>query len=199
MTLAWLDPAAVPETLFAAWLEAAVAAEINDPNAMSLATVGEDGIPNIRIVLLKGFDQDGFSFFTNYESRKGQELLNQPRAGLCFHWKSLRRQVRATGTVERVSAAASDAYFATRPRRSQIGAWASIQSSPLADRAEFEKRLAEFNARYPDTVPRPPHWGGFVLRPKTIEFWQELEFRLHDRVLFKRDADGSWYGERLYP
>lgn len=199
MTQTWLDPAAAPMALFNQWFAAATASEPNDPNAMALATLGPDGMPSVRIVLLKAFDDSGFTFFTNYESRKGDELGDHQQVAFCLHWKSLLRQIRVEGTVSKVPAAVSDTYFAQRPRESQLGAWASLQSRPLPDRAQFEARLAEYAAKYPDTVPRPPHWGGYKIAPRAIEFWQQFDFRLHDRVSFTRDADGSWHGMRLYP
>lgn len=191
-----------PFGLFAAWLLEAEKSEPNDPNAMALATVDADGLPDVRMVLLKDFDEDGFVFYTNYESAKGRELIGQPKAALLFHWKSLRRQVRVRGPVEQVSAAEADAYFATRPRHSRLGAWASQQSRPLESRFALEKAVALVAARYPlGEVPRPPHWSGFRVRPQQIEFWKDGAFRLHDRVLFSRaaaDAEG-WQSQRLYP
>ena len=190
-----------PFGLFAAWLLEAEKSEPNDPNAMALATVDADGLPDVRMVLLKDFDEDGFVFYTNYESAKGRELIAQPKAALLFHWKSLRRQVRVRGPVEQVSAAEADAYFATRPRHSRLGAWASQQSRPLESRFALEKAVALVAARYPlGEVPRPPHWSGFRIRPQQIEFWKDGAFRLHDRVLFSRAADaGGWQSQRLYP
>lgn len=191
-----------PFGLFAAWLLEAEKSEPNDPNAMALATVDEDGLPDVRMVLLKDFDGDGFVFYTNCESAKGRELIAQPKAALLFHWKSLRRQVRVRGPVEQVTAAEADAYFATRPRHSRLGAWASQQSRPLESRFALEKAVALVAARYPiGEVPRPPHWSGFRIRPQQIEFWKDGAFRLHDRVLFTRsstDAEG-WQSQRLYP
>ncbi|HYE50325.1 MAG TPA: pyridoxamine 5'-phosphate oxidase [Azospirillaceae bacterium] len=189
-----------PFALFRAWLAEAEAAEPNDPNAMSLATVGPDGMPSARIVLLKGLDERGFVFYTNTESRKGDQLGAHPKAALCFHWKSLRRQIRVEGEVERVTEAEADAYFQSRPRGSRIGAWASVQSRPLPDRATLEARVAEFTARFGEAeIPRPPHWSGYRVVPGRIEFWQDREFRLHDRRLFVRAAGGGWTDERLYP
>ncbi len=188
-----------PYELFDEWFKAAESKEPNDANAMSLATVDADGMPSVRMVLLKGVDQRGFVFYTNYESRKGEQLLAHPRAALCFHWKSLRRQVRIEGEVERVSDAEADAYFATRPRASQIGAWASEQSRPLTGRFELEKRIAQFTARHAiGAVPRPPHWSGFRVLPARIEFWEDRPFRLHDRLVYHRQESG-WTTERLYP
>lgn len=190
-----------PFARFAGWLKEAEAGEPNDPNAMALATVDETGLPDVRMVLLKGFDSRGFVFFTNLESAKGRELTAVPKAALCFHWKSLRRQVRIRGPVEPVDAEEADAYFATRPRGSQIGAWASEQSRPLESAFALEKRVAEFTARFGfGTVPRPPHWSGFRVRPLSIEFWRDRPFRLHERLFFGRGAlDAPWRTARLYP
>lgn len=188
-----------PFELFAAWLEDASASEPNDPNAVALATVDPDGLPNVRMVLLKGFDEAGFVFYTNYESAKGREILASKKAAMCFHWKSLRRQVRVRGPVEPVSAAEADAYYATRPRGSRIGAWASKQSHPLESRFALERAVAEYTARYAiGEIPRPAHWSGFRIVPETIEFWHDRPFRLHDRVVFSRSGDG-WEKSRLYP
>jgi len=188
-----------PLDIFAVWLGEAEAAEPHDANAMALSTVGEDGMPSCRMVLLKGYDAQGFVFYTNFESRKGRQLLATPRAALLFHWKSLRRQVRIEGAVSPVSAEEADAYFASRPRQSQIGAWASQQSRPLEGRYELEKRVVLFGAKYAiGTVPRPPYWSGFRLIPRLIEFWQDGAFRLHDRLVYSRAAEG-WTTERLYP
>ena len=188
-----------PFRQFALWFEEAEVKEPNDPSAMALATVGADGMPSVRMVLLKGVDERGFVFYTNLESRKGEQLAGQPLAALCFHWKSLRRSVRVEGTVEAVTAAQADAYFATRPRSSQIGAWASSQSRPLAGRFELEKRIARFTAQFGvGAVPRPPHWSGFRVLPRRIEFWEDRPFRLHDRLVFHR-SDAGWRTEKLYP
>lgn len=188
-----------PLALFEAWLEEAKQREPNDPNAMALASVGEDGMPSLRMVLLKGFDERGFVFYTNFESRKGVQLLAQPKAAALFHWKTLRRQVRVEGPVTRVSEEEADAYFASRPKESQIGAWASDQSRPLAGRFELEKRIAKFAAKFGlGKVPRPPHWSGFRIAPEQIEFWQDGKFRLHDRLVYHGESAG-WRSERLYP
>jgi pyridoxamine 5'-phosphate oxidase len=190
-----------PFTLFGDWLKDATASEINDPNAVALATVDEDGMPSVRMVLLKDFDERGFVFYTNFESRKGQEILGQKKAAMCFHWKSLRRQVRIRGDVEVVSDAEADAYYASRARGSRIGAWASKQSRPLEGRFALEKAVAEYTARYAiGDIPRPPYWSGFRIKPLTIEFWHDRKFRLHDRVEFRRETeDAGWNKVRMYP
>ncbi|SCB59827.1 Pyridoxamine 5'-phosphate oxidase [Rhizobium aethiopicum] len=190
-----------PFKLFAEWLKEAEASEPNDPNAVALATVDEDGLPNVRMVLLKGFDDDGFVFYTNFESRKGREILGQKKAAMCFHWKSLRRQVRLRGPVEIVSDAEADAYFKTRARGSRIGAWASKQSRPLESRFALEKAVAEYTARYAlGDIPRPAYWSGFRIRPTSIEFWKDQNFRLHDRIEFRRPLPvGAWEKVRMYP
>ncbi|ANL26846.1 pyridoxamine 5'-phosphate oxidase [Rhizobium phaseoli] len=190
-----------PFKLFAEWLKEAEASEPNDPNAVALATVDEDGLPNVRMVLLKGFDDDGFVFYTNFESQKGREILGQRKAAMCFHWKSLRRQVRLRGPVEIVSDAEADAYFKTRARGSRIGAWASKQSRPLESRFALEKAVAEYTARYAlGEIPRPAHWSGFRIRPTSIEFWKDQAFRLHDRIEFRRPSPvGDWEKVRMYP
>jgi pyridoxamine 5'-phosphate oxidase len=190
-----------PWRLFSAWFEEAVRREPADPNAMALATVDADGLPNVRMVLLKGIDERGFVFYTNLESAKGRELEQAPRAALVFHWKSLTRQVRVRGTVERVTEADADAYFATRPRLTQIGAWASRQSAPLESRLAFEKAVALYTAKHVvGPVPRPPFWSGFRVVPQAIEFWHDRPFRLHDRVEFRRSGLGEpWQKTRLYP
>ena len=191
--------AAEPFLLFKQWLEEASASEPNDPNAVALATVDADGLPDVRMVLLKGFDERGFVFYTNFESAKGREILGSMKAALCFHWKSLRRQVRVRGPVEVVGDAEADAYYASRPRGSRIGAWASKQSRPLESRFALEKAVAEYTARYAvGDIPRPKHWSGFRIVPQTVEFWHDRPFRLHDRVVFSRGPDG-WDRTRLYP
>ncbi len=188
-----------PFDLFGLWFSEAERNEPNDHNAVALATVGDDGMPAARMVLLKGFDAAGFVFYTNVESIKGVQLAQRPRAALCFHWKSLRRQVRVEGEVARVSDAEADAYFQSRHRESQIGAWASRQSRPLATRSELERSIAEFTARFAaGPVPRPPHWSGFRVAPRRIEFWTERPHRLHERLVFSRDRTG-WRVDRLYP
>jgi len=188
-----------PLDLFAAWLADAEQSEPNDPNAVALASVDEAGLPNVRMVLLKGFDARGFVFYTNFESAKGREVLGAMKAAMCFHWKSLRRQVRLRGPVEVVSDAEADAYYQSRPRGSRIGAWASKQSRPLESRFALEKAAAEYTARYAiGEIPRPPYWSGFRIMPETIEFWHDRPFRLHDRVQFRRVARG-WEKVRLYP
>ncbi|WP_420959758.1 pyridoxamine 5'-phosphate oxidase [Brucella sp. IR073] len=190
-----------PFQLFAQWLSDATKSEPNDANALALASVDENGMPNVRMVLLKGFDEQGFVFYTNYESQKGREILGQQKAAMCFHWKSLRRQVRVRGPVEPVSDSEADAYYASRPRGSRIGAWASKQSRPLESRFALEKAVAEYTARYAiGEIPRPPHWSGFRLKPVSIEFWHDRPFRLHDRVVFTRETpEGGWEKTRLYP
>ena len=191
--------AAEPFALFEEWFAEAKEREINDPNAMALATVDSDGLPNVRMVLLKGSDAKGFVFYTNEESAKGRELVAVGKAALLFHWKSLRRQVRVRGSVAEVSDAEADAYFASRPRDSRIGAWASQQSRPLESRFALEKAVAFYAAKYAiGDIPRPPYWKGFRVAPQTFEFWADRPFRLHDRALFTREGDG-WRKERLYP
>jgi pyridoxamine 5'-phosphate oxidase len=188
-----------PIATFLAWLEDAAASEPRDPTAAALATVGEDGMPSVRMILLKDASAAGFVFYTNCQSRKGRQLLAHPKAAMVFYWKSLDRQVRVEGAVERVDAADADAYFASRPRESRIGAWASQQSRPLAGRFELEKRVAQFGLKYAiGEVPRPSYWSGFRLVPRMIEFWQGSAFRLHDRLVYHRNGAG-WRTERLYP
>jgi len=190
-----------PFGLFAVWFAEAVKSEPNDPNAMALATVDPDGLPDVRMVLLKGFDTAGFVFYSHTDSAKGRELAATPKAGLLFHWKSLRRQVRIRGTVSRVTDAEADAYFATRPKQAQIGAWASKQSQPLESRMAFEKAIALNTAKYAICeVPRPPGCSGWRIAPQAFEFWHDRPFRLHDRITFTRAApDAEWSKTRLYP
>ncbi len=190
-----------PLALFAEWYAEAEKSEPNDASAMSLATVGPDGMPSSRMVLLKGYDASGFIFYTNLQSRKGEHLAAVPKAALLFHWKSLRRQVRLEGLVSPTSAGEADAYFATRPRGSQIGAWASDQSRPLESRFALEKRVAEYTARHVvGAIDRPPHWSGYRLQPLLVEFWQDAPFRLHDRLEYRRAAsDAKWTSRTLYP
>ena len=190
-----------PLRLFSAWLKDASASEPRDPTAMTLATVGADGTPNARMVLLKGLDERGFVFYTNMDSQKGRELDENPAAALVFYWKSLNRQIRVRGPVEHVTDAEADAYFASRPKQAQIGAWASKQSSPLESRLAFEKAVALYAAKYAiGSVPRPPRWSGYRILPMLIEFWQDRPFRLHDRIVFRRDhAGAAWIKTRLYP
>ena len=190
-----------PLRLFAAWFAEAKRAEPVNPEAMALATVDAGGLPNARMVLLKGFDERGFVFYTNLGSAKGHELAGTQKAALTFYWKSLQRQVRARGSVEPVTAAEADSYFATRPRMTQIGAWASKQSAALESRLAFEKAVARCTAKFAvGAVPRPPHWSGYRVVPQEIEFWQERPFRLHDRITFRRaDASAPWSKMRLYP
>jgi pyridoxamine 5'-phosphate oxidase len=190
-----------PFALFSSWIADAEQSEPNDPNAMALASVDGDGMPNVRMVLLKGFDEAGFIFYTNFESAKGRELLGNGKAALMFHWKSLRRQIRLRGPVAEVSADEADAYFASRPRGSRIGAWASQQSRELESRFALEKAVAKFGAKFGlGKVPRPDHWSGFRLSPVEIEFWHDRPFRLHDRLVFRRNAEGDdWQRAILYP
>lgn len=188
-----------PFALFEEWFAKASESEPNDPNSMALATAGPDGQPHVRMVLLKGHGTDGFIFYTNEESAKGTELRENPRAALLFHWKSLRRQVRIEGVVEPVPESQANAYFATRGRDSQLGAWASDQSRPLDRRETFERRFAEMKARFEGKeVPRPPHWGGYRLKPNRIEFWTDREHRLHERRIFTLESSG-WSEGLLYP
>ncbi|MBL8573641.1 MAG: pyridoxamine 5'-phosphate oxidase [Hyphomicrobiaceae bacterium] len=193
--------ASEPFRLFGEWMADAEAREVNDPNAMALATVDEDGLPDVRMVLLKGLDPRGFVFYTNFESAKGRQILASRKAALVFHWKSLRRQIRVRGPVEIVSDAEADAYFASRARGSRIGAWASKQSRPLESRFALEKAVAEYGLRHAiGEVPRPAHWSGFRILPTHMEFWHDRPFRLHDRIAFHRATpDADWGKERLYP
>ena len=188
-----------PHALFEEWLAEAEQSEINDPNAMALATVDADGMPDVRTVLLKGYDKRGFVFYTNFEGAKGQQVLATRKAALCFHWKTKRRQVRARGKIEFVSDEEADAYYNSRHPQSRLGAWASDQSRPLKDRQTLVDKLAHFEEKYgTEDIPRPPHWSGFRILPDTIEFWQDGEFRLHDRVVFTPTGNG-WTTQRLYP
>lgn len=190
-----------PMRLFAAWLEDATKSEPRDPNALALATVDSDGCPNVRMVLLKGADERGFVFYTNIGSQKGRELTGQPQAAMVFHWKSLNRQIRVRGPIETVTSEEADAYFASRPKQAQIGAWASKQSSPLESRLAFEKAIAVYAAKHAiGSVPRPSHWSGYRLVPRVMEFWHDRPFRLHDRIEFRREGtNGNWVKTRLYP
>jgi pyridoxamine 5'-phosphate oxidase len=190
-----------PLALFESWMSEAKASEINDPNGMALASTDADGMPNVRMVLLKAFDARGFVFYTNTQSQKGNEILGSMKAAALFHWKSLRRQVRLRGPVELVSDTEADAYFQSRPRDSRIGAWASQQSRPLESRFALEKAAAHYAAKYAiGAIPRPPHWTGIRIMPISIEFWKDGAFRLHDRVVFRRpEPSGDWTKTRLYP
>jgi len=190
-----------PIGLFAAWFDDATRAEPSDPTAMALATVDVEGLPNVRMVLLKGLDERGFVFYTNTESPKAKEMAGAPKAAAVFHWKSLKRQVRLRGTIECVTSAEADAYFSTRPRGSQIGAWASKQSTAMEDRFALERSVAFFAAKYAlGAVPRPPYWSGYRIVPLVMEFWHDRPFRLHERVEFRRDAAStSWVKTRIYP
>ena len=188
-----------PFALFQNWYDEAQKTEINDPDAIALASVGADGVPSVRMVLLRRWSSDGFLFFTNYESRKSEELLQTGKAAFCIHWKSQRRQVRVVGTIKKAAAEQSDEYFSSRGRKSQIGAWASAQSRPLASRAALESAVTLVEHQFPDKVSRPPHWGGFCLKPQELEFWQDGEHRLHDRFRFLMQESGDWDIQRLNP
>jgi pyridoxamine 5'-phosphate oxidase len=188
-----------PFLLFNQWFAEAQQSEINDPDAIALASVDADGMPSVRMVLLKETLPEGFVFYTNYTSRKSGELMATGKAAFVIHWKSLRRQIRVTGSVEQVPDAQSDAYYQTRSRGSRIGAWASQQSKPLQNRGELAAAVRKIEETYPDEVPRPNHWGGFLIRPAEIEFWADGDFRLHDRFRYTTDTDGNWASQRLYP
>jgi pyridoxamine 5'-phosphate oxidase len=189
-----------PFDVFDSWFEEARASELNDPNAMALATADADGLPDVRVVLMNGYDRRGLAFYTNVGSAKGRQLDGRPKAAAVFHWKSLRRQVRFRGPVERVTDAEADAYYATRPRLSRIGAWASRQSQPLGSRAELEQAVARREAQFEGgDPPRPEWWTGYRIVPISIEFWLDQPFRLHDRAEFRREGDGGWTRTRLYP
>jgi pyridoxamine 5'-phosphate oxidase len=195
----YIDAASDPYVQFARWFAEAQASELNDPNAMTVASCTPEGRPSARTVLMKDYDSRGFVFYTNKQSRKGAELNANRHAALLFHWKSLQRQVRIEGTVEDVTDAEADAYYASRARISRLGAWASEQSRPLNARQDLEQRVAVMEARYPeDAIPRPPHWSGYRVVPDSIEFWQDMPFRLHDRLVYTR-TDGGWVTGRLYP
>ncbi len=198
-TLSEHEVDADPIRQFGHWFHQALEAQLHEPNAMSLATVDVRGRPSLRIVLLKDFDEHGFTFYTNYQSRKGENLLQNPQAALTFHWHELERQVRIEGRVERVPAEESDAYYAIRPVKSRIGAHASMQSRPIASREQLEQQFHAAEATYGEQPPRPPHWGGYRLTPDWIEFWQGRRSRLHDRIAYTLQADGSWSRERLQP
>jgi pyridoxamine 5'-phosphate oxidase len=188
-----------PFDQFRRWMAEAETSELNDPNAMTVATATRDGHPSARIILLKGVDDRGFVFYTNKESRKGDELSVNPRVQLLFHWKSLRRQIRVDGSVESVTDAEADAYYASRARVSRLGAWASRQSRPLASRTILQEQLAEMERRYPDEIPRPGYWSGYRVLPETFEFWQDMPYRLHDRTIYRRSQDGVWAQTKLFP
>ncbi|AMO97220.1 pyridoxamine 5'-phosphate oxidase [Collimonas fungivorans] len=198
-SLSEADSAADPITQFGTWFDEAIQAEVPEANAMSLATVGSNGRPSSRIVLIKQFDERGFTWFTNFDSRKGHELLEHPYGALLFHWVALERQVRIEGRVERVAESESDAYFHSRPLRSRLGAIASAQSQPIGSRDLLEAEYAKAEKEFGDHPPRPNHWGGYRLFPDTVEFWQGRRSRLHDRILYTLDADGNWQRQRLQP
>jgi pyridoxamine 5'-phosphate oxidase len=191
--------AASPFVQFRDWMADAEKSEPNDPNAMVVGTATADGRPSLRAILLKGVDDRGFVFYTNKESRKGGELAANLHAALLFHWKTLRRQIRIEGAVEHVTDAEADAYYASRPRISRLGAWASQQSRPLANRTILEERLAEAEGRFPDVILRPAYWSGYRVLPETFEFWQDMPYRLHDRTVYRRLADGAWEQSKLFP
>jgi pyridoxamine 5'-phosphate oxidase len=191
--------AASPFVQFHDWMAEAEKSESNDPNAMVVATATADGRPSLRAILLKGVDDRGFVFYTNKESRKSDELAANPHVALLFFWKSLHRQVRIEGIVEPVTDVEADAYYASRPRISRLGAWASLQSRPLAKRTILEERLAEMEARYPNDVPRPGYWSGYRVLPETFEFWQDMPHRLHDRTVYRRSPRGAWEQSKLFP
>ncbi|WP_205500744.1 pyridoxamine 5'-phosphate oxidase [Rufibacter psychrotolerans] len=190
-----------PLQQFETWMQEALASKVDEPTAMTLSTADAQGKPTARIVLLKALEKAGFVFFTNYQSRKGQQLLENPYAALTFFWPALERQVRVEGQVERVPAQASDAYFHSRPRGSQIGAWSSPQSQPIADRSVLENLVQEYSSKFNDLdlIPRPEHWGGYLVKPERIEFWQGRQNRLHDRLLYEKEGDGNWRIQRLAP
>jgi pyridoxamine 5'-phosphate oxidase len=194
-----MSEATDPFLLFDKWMSDAKATEMNDPNAMSLATATPDGVPSVRIVLLKRYGTEGFAFYTNGQSRKGHELRANAHVALCLHWKSRQRQVRIEGKITELPPEDVDAYFRRRHRMSQIGAWASQQSRPLASREDLLALTAEYEKKFPDEVPRPPYWTGFLVHPERIEFWQEADYRLHDRFSFTRSAEDTWTKQRLYP
>ena len=195
-----LEVVSNPIVLFRSWLDEAAGTELNDPNAVALATATRGGMPSVRMVLLKDVDDRGFVFYTNTQSRKGEQLAETRTAALLFHWKTLRRQVRVEGPVETVTDAEADVYFSSRARISRLGAIASDQSRPLPDRAELERRVAELEQRYPgEEVPRPPNWSGYRVLPDMIEFWQDMPYRLHDRMVYRRESEVGWQTARLYP
>tara|TARA_B100000029_G_scaffold505492_1_gene586283 strand:- start:313 stop:945 length:633 start_codon:yes stop_codon:yes gene_type:complete len=189
-----------PVVLFKKWFAVAEKSEINDPNALSLATSSSDGVPSVRMVLLKGYSDSGFVFYTNFNSKKGKDLENNPRASMCFHWKSLRRQIRISGTAVKIKDEEADKYYNSRAYGSRIGAWASSQSKIMKDRNEFLDKIKEFEEKYPDekNVPRPPHWSGWRVQPNNIEFWLEIKNRIHERLNYKKD-NAEWIREILYP